>query len=452
MSRGGARAAALEALLAIDEGKFLGEALAASDARTKENPRDLRLARRIVRGVLKSRGKIDWTLSHFLKRGSLEDLDRAVLENLRIGLFQTMFLTSVPAHAAVNEAVRLARRRGGESASRFTNAILRRYLREGIPAGIPTLEDDPVGHLVAEESCPRWLAGRWVKRLGPETAHARMVASNRTPPLALRILAKGARDALGVRDALEEELRAREISFEQSELHRDVLLLPGGPDPRTLEAFTRGDIIVQDPSAALVTSMADPPERTTSLLDLCAAPGGKLIALASQAQMTGIMVGADRSPSRLARLLENRARAELGRVHVLAMDALQPALNRRFQTVLLDAPCTGLGTLARHADLRWRLQPEDSARLGRLAGTLLASAAELVEDGGLLLYSTCTTEPEENDDVISAFLTKRADFARERPVRPLPEGTVEENGTLRLLPEVHPGDGAFAVRLRKRIE
>ncbi|NNE08149.1 MAG: 16S rRNA (cytosine(967)-C(5))-methyltransferase RsmB, partial [Gemmatimonadetes bacterium] len=355
-----------------------------------------------------------------------------------------MFLTSVPAHAAVNEAVRLARRRGGESASRFTNAILRRYLREGIPAGLPALEDDPVGHLVAEESCPRWLAERWVKRLGPETARARRVASNRTPPLALRVLAEGSREAA------QQELRAREIRFAQSELHRDVLLLPGGTDPRTLESFTRGDVIVQDPSAALVTSMADPPERTTSLLDLCAAPGGKLIALASQSEVFGIVVGADRSPSRLKRLLENRARAELGRVHVLAMDALAPALNRRFQTVLLDAPCSGLGTMARHADLRWRIQPDDIPRLGRLAGSLLASAAELVEDGGLLLYSTCTTEPEENDDVIYDFLETRDDFARERPARPLPVGTVEESGTLRLVPEVHPGDGAFAVRLRKR--
>lgn len=444
MSRGNARSAALEALLAIYDGSFLGEALATSDTRTKDNPRDLRLARRIVRGVLKSRGKIDWTLSQYLKRGTLSDLDRPVLEILRIGLFQTMFLTSVPAHAAVNEAVRLARRRGGESASRFTNAILRRYLREGVPTGIPTLDDDPAGHLVVEQSCPRWLAERWIRLLGSETALARMMASNRTPPLSLRVLAEGSREAL------QAELRDREIRFAQSELHRDVFLLADGTDPRSLESFTRGDIIVQDPAAALVTSMADPPERTTSLLDLCAAPGGKLIALASQSEVLGIVVGADRSPVRLSRFLENRARAELGRVHVLAMDALKPALNRRFQTVLLDAPCTGLGTLARHADLRWRLRPDDIARLGRLAASLLASAAELVEESGLLLYSTCTTEPEENDDVIRSFLAKHDDFVLERPARPLPEGTVDGSGILRLVPEVHPGDGAFAVRLRKR--
>lgn len=444
MARSPARRAALAALLAIDDGIFLGPALQRSDRIAGEERRERDLSRRLVRGVLQTRARLDWIMEQLLHRKNPHGLDPRTRNILRLGLYQILFLSGIPPHAAVNETVRLARREGGEPAARLVNGILRRVLREGEPSGLPSIEDDPVGHLSIAESFPRWLVSRWVKRLGVEETAARLRAGNRPPPLSLRVL-----DQRKV-DSVFAELEAEGIEVVRSSLAPTVLLLRDGGNPARLAPFQRGDAIIQDEGMALVGTLAYPVPSVCRLLDLCAAPGGKLLALASTLSADSLAIGIDISPRRMERLRENKERLGLQSLRLVAADGLAlPFRDIRFSIVLLDAPCSGLGTLARKPDLRWRLREEDIPRLAKLSLRLLLSAATVVEPGGILVYSTCTTEPEENEETVRRFLERERGFRLERPELPLPDRALAPDGTLRLLPEKHGCDGVFAARLRR---
>ncbi|MBN1824741.1 MAG: 16S rRNA (cytosine(967)-C(5))-methyltransferase RsmB [Candidatus Eisenbacteria bacterium] len=444
MGRGGARAAALTALIAVEEGLFLEPALERGDRVAGPDGRERGLARRIVRGVLQNRGRIDWILGRFLDRSGPERLDPRTRNLLRAGLFQLLFLSAVPARAAVFETVALARRSGGEPAARLVNGVLRRFLREGEPPGIPSIEDDPAGHLSIRESHPLWLASRWVARLGVERAALRMAAGNRIPPLSLRVL-----DGKKV-DAIAGELEAEGAIVLKSALHPAVLMLREGGDPSRLAPFRRGEMIVQDEGIAAAGRAAEPVDPAARVADLCAAPGGKILPIAVALGPEGRSAALDLSERRLRRLEENRRRVAADRLLIAAADALAPPLRRaRFDLVLLDVPCSGLGVLARRPDLRWRVREEDPARLARLQIRMIRSAAELVEPGGLLVYSTCTTEAEENEETVGRFLGENRRFRLEAPPADLPESCVAPDGTVRILPETHRCDGAFAARLRR---
>lgn len=444
MSRSRARAAAAAALVAVEEGAFLDRALRKGDRLAGADPRERSFARRMVRGVLQMRGRIDWILERRLPRRGPDRLDPWTRNILRLGLYQILFFPGVPSHAAVHETVRVARGRGGEPAARLVNGVLRGVLRDGPPEGVPSLDEDPVGHLSIVESYPPWLVARWVVRLGPERAAERLRAGNRTPPLPLRVLDEG-RVGETVR-ALEEGGR----KVRRSRLVPEVLLLPEGGDPTELVPFREGRVIVQDEGAALASTLALPVDARARLLDICAAPGGKLLALAWRLSDASSAVGIDRSLWRMGRLRENRDRLRLRNVKILVGDGLAlPIRGPRFDRVLLDVPCTGLGVLARRADLRWRVKEEDIERLGLLAGRLLRAGADAVEPGGCLVYSTCTTEPEENERVVEGFLKGDRRFRLEPPERPVPEDTLGPDGMLRVLPETHGCDGAFAARLRR---
>ncbi len=443
MARPAGRAAALAALVSIDSGERLDGALLECDRRAGDDARERRLARRLVRGVSRRRGRLDWIIGRLLRRGGPDQLDRWSRNALRLGIYQILYLTSVPSHAAVYETVHLARVRGGRRAAGLVNALLRALLRDGVPAGVPSLEDDPVGHLAVEESYPPWLVSRWVKRLGIERAAARLRAGNRMAPLSLRILEEGA--VGGCAAELEEEgIRCR-----RSALHGAVLLIDDGGDPTRLALFREGRAIVQDEAAAVIGLLAEPLAPVESVLDICSAPGGKLLPVACRDDRRRLLVAADLSPARLRRLSENIERLALPTVLRVAVDGLRPAFRRRFDLVFADVPCTGLGTLARHADLRWRVAREDIDRLGRLALRLLRSAAEQVEPGGVLIYSTCSTEPEENGEVIDRFLESDSRFRIEPPAIPPAGGVLAPDGTVHVLPEEHGCDGAFGVRLRR---
>lgn len=442
MSRGEARAAALEALVLLEEGGRFEAALRQCDRRSGPDEREIRLARRLVRGVTKSRGRLDWILSRVLRKGNPEGLDPWSRNSLRIGLFQIIYLSSIPSHAAVGETVRLARRRGGRKGAGLVNAVLRTVVRDGLPGGAPDREDDPAGHLVVEESFPRWLAERWIRRLGVDGAAERMRAANRTPPLAIRVL------RLGDVDRCAAELHDAGLRPVKSRLHPGVLLVDGGRDPKSLGFFRDGLAVVQDEGAAVIGLLAGP-VGAAKVLDVCSAPGGKLIALMAEAAPGAFAIGADLSPRRLLRLRQNLERVGPLPVRPVAADGLALPFAGRFDLVLLDAPCSGLGTMARRADLRWRVREEDIGRLATLASRLLDSAAERVETGGTLLYSTCTTEPEENEEVVRRFLERNRRFRLEPPAAALAGGLLAPDGTVRVLPELHGCDGAFGARLRR---
>jgi 16S rRNA (cytosine967-C5)-methyltransferase len=348
---------------------------------------------------------------------------------------------SVPAYAAIAQTVELAKRRHGIGASKLVNAVLRRVDRERDSLE-PVRErrvSDPIERLALEHSHPRWLVARWVARWGAAETAQLLAVNNTEAPVVLRPFGI-------VREQLEATLDASNVATDEVTLVPDSLCLSAGSAPALsdLGAFRQGLFFVQDPAATLVTRYADFPAGAR-ILDLCAAPGGKALELSRDARL---VVAADFSNARLNRLRDNILRLDARNIVLVQGDAKYPPA-RNVEAVLLDAPCSGTGTFRRHPDARWRLKPDDIAQLAALQRDFLHGAASVVRPGGLLVYSTCTLEPEENDVQIEAFLATHPEFKLEPPSPGAVPDAVLDAGRLRVLPQRHGVDGAFAARLRR---
>jgi 16S rRNA (cytosine967-C5)-methyltransferase len=395
----------------------------------------------LVRGTLRLRGRLDYIIAHFCNR-PLDRLDADVLDVLRLGAYQLLVMDGVPAYAAVSQSVDLVRTPG---AGRLVNAVLRSIMRADGTVAFPDFAVDPVGWLTSWGSHPRWLVERWVARFGIQATRRLVESNNQRPVLYLHTVGESPAP-------MGERLAAAGIDAQPvSGIPGSVRVDSGAAIEAALAA---APVIVQDPAATLVAGFADPGGGL--LVDLCAAPGGKAIALAAVGGTThasGLqVVAADLSSARIGRLVENVNRLALP-VSVVIADGRRPPF-RPVDAVLIDAPCTGTGTLRRHADARWRIGPSDLAALVALQAALLESAATIVRPGGLLVYATCSIEDEENDEQVEAFLGRHNDFDVEPPgtAPPCnPDGLgITEDGRLRLLPQEHGFDGAFAVRMRRR--
>lgn len=399
--------------------------------------RDRRWTQELVYGTLRHRGWIDAVLEACV-RGGLARVDPDLTDVLRLGVHQLLFMGSVPAYAAIAQTVELAKRRRGTGAGKLANAVLRRVERERDDLHPERTADDAIETLAIAESHPPWVVARWVSRFGIDGARQLLQSNNTEPPLVVRPFGV-------VREQLEASLERSGIAGEDVPLDREALRLRGHVTLTELGAYRQGMLYVQDPGAAMVTRYAAFPAGSV-VGDLCAAPGGKSLGLAPDA---ALVVAADRSVARLARLRANVDRLEATNIMLVAMDAREPAL-RAVDAVLVDAPCTGTGTWRRHPDARWRLKASDLAVMAATQRNILGASATIVRPGGLLVYSTCSLEPEENDDQVAAFLGTHPDFELEAP----PPGDVPESvldqGMLRVLPHVHGCDGAFAARLRRR--
>lgn len=386
-------------------------------------------------GVLRLRGRLDHLIG-CLVSGGLERLEPAVLDILRLGAYQMLELDRVPGYAAVSEAVEAARAVSGDGAAALTNAVLRRLGREGMGAcPFPSREDEPVGYLVSWGSHPGWLIERWLERWSPSQVESLVEYNNARPAVYLSVL--GARD-----DALE-RLADAGIEAEAAERSSGSVRIDSSQVARALGVV---DAVVQDPGAAAVVDYAalDP---EIGVVDLCSGPGGKAALLAGRGHEVWAF---DISKIRLARLRANKERLGLSRLHVAAADSVRiPAAD--VGAVLLDAPCTGTGTLARHPDGRWRLRPADLKRLLALQRRLLDAGAQALAEGGTLVYATCSLEPEENEEQVEAFLKRHPGFELEPPGPGLvPAELLGTEGELRVLPQEHGMDGAYAARLRRR--
>ena len=320
-----------------------------------------------------------------------------MLELLRLGAYQLLYLQGVPAYAAVSESVELVRKRVGERPVGLANAVLRKLAREGAGADrFPDYEDDPATFLSTWGSHPRWLIERWLRRWPAPVVRATVDADNRRPPVSLVPLDVDADEA--VRVLLRAGLSATPVGAGTG----CVRLGEGVQPTDALAALPHA--IVQDPAAHLVARYADVPTGT-NVADLCSAPGGKVVAVADRPAYT---LASDRSESRIRMVRENALRTGR-RVGLAVADANRPPI-ASVDVVLLDVPCTGTGTLARNPDARWRLRPESVDEMAAVQERLLEAAASVVSPGGLLVYSTCSLEPEENDDRVRSFLAAHADF------------------------------------------
>ena len=398
--------------------------------------RDRRWVRELVYSTLRRRAVLDALLSERV-RGGLARLDADVTDLLRLGIYQLLHMRSVPAYAAIAQTVELAKRRHGIGASKLVNAVLRRVDRERDALEVPT-PADPVDALALRHSHPRWLVARWVARWGAEDTERLLEANNREAPLVARPYGM-------VREQLEATLEGAGVHVAEVPLVRDSIELVGPVSSLTeLGAWRQGLFFMQDPGASLVTDYAAV-EPGSVAADLCAAPGGKSLELSRRASL---VVASDLSFARLQRVLENARRVDARALLPLVADARFPAV-RALDAVLVDVPCTGTGTFRRHPDARWRLKPSDLAVMGALQRAIVRAAARVVRPGGLLVYSTCSLEPEENDAQIESFLADHPEFTLEPPPAGAVPPSALDAGRLRVLPQRHGTDGAFAARMRR---
>ena len=429
-----ARVVAAEVVAELRRGELLDMAFDRHSARL--DVRDRRFARELVYGTLRRRAWLDALLEARVK-GGLSRLDPDVLDLLRLGSYQLLFMRSVPAYAAIAQTVEIVKRRHGIGASKLSNAVLRRLDRERDSLALEA-PADPVDALALAESHPRWLVARWIARWGETETRALLQANNAEAPLVLRPMHV-------VREQLEAMLESSEVAVTDAPLVSDSVQIASSVSALTeLGAFKQGLFHLQDPASTLVTKYAAIAEGSV-VADVCTAPGGKAVELSRRASL---VFASDLSAGRMRRVVENIRRMELGSIIPYVADARRPAL-KEVDAVLIDAPCTGTGTFRRHPDARWRLKTSDLAVMGAMQRETLRSASTMVKPGGLLVYSTCSLETEENDAQVERFLSENATWRLEPP----PEGSVPSSvldaGRLRVLPQRHGTDGAFAARLRR---
>jgi 16S rRNA (cytosine967-C5)-methyltransferase len=408
-------------------GDFVEARLEAALAGTRLSPADRHLCQELAYGIVRWQATLDWLIAR--KTGAR--VQKPMLQNLlRLGLYQIFWLERIPDHAAVHETVELARQSGFHSQAGFINAVLRGYLREfdatrSLLAGLK-VEQPHLGY-----SHPEWLVARWQKRWGADRA-ARLMEWNNTPPKTF------ARVNTLKADPAKLLVQWREEDVEYDFVHHDwleenmVFELKSHPLLGRLPSFQQGLFYVQDPGTLLAVRELDP-QPGESVLDLCAAPGGKLTYIAQLMRNEGRLLAHDTAPERLKLIEQNCARLGVTCVQTASPSTLDPQPSTPFDRVLIDAPCSNTGVMRRRVDLRWRIRLEEIGRLRATQRELLRQGAAFLKPGGTLVYSTCSLEPEENSEVVDEFLGERADFKLER--------------TRELLPFVDGVDGTYVARL-----
>ncbi|HEX8707533.1 MAG TPA: 16S rRNA (cytosine(967)-C(5))-methyltransferase RsmB [Pyrinomonadaceae bacterium] len=427
-----ARMAAFSILRRVEEdGAYASVLLAESDEELRAD--DRALSYELVLGTLRRRLWLDSLIEHYSGGRRSESLDAPVLRALRLGLYQLRFLSRIPASAVVNEAVNLAHLSRLRSASGFINAVLRRATRE--PDYDPAANvSDPIERLAIETSHPAWLIERWLKAFGAEETEAFARASNEAPPVAFRVVPLKASEA-----EVLEQLRAAGALLTPSEIAPAAWRIQGAG--ALLRVLAReGKVYVQDEASQLVAHVLDA-RAAESVLDVCAAPGSKTTHIAARSPGLRLIVAGDLHEHRLATVREASLRQGVRSLSLVVHDASAgvPFAVGAFDRVLVDAPCSGTGTLRRNPEIRWRISPSDIFELAARQQRIVAEAAQMVRRGGRLVYSTCSVETEENEGVIAAFLKENTDF-RQVPAETRTAGC---GPSVRIWPHREGADGFF---------
>ncbi len=402
------------------------------------------LATELVNGVLRQRLLLDFVLSRHYHHDMAKAAPvlRAVL---RIGAYQLLFLDRIPAWSAVDECVKLAKKYKGRHLAGIVNAVLRKIPKDREAAEAPLRAEPPAKRLSIASSHPEWLVLRWLERYGEEKTLAMLSANNEPPLTGLRVNALKTSPETMRKALLDAGVVPVETGMERFMLTRDFT---------SVEPFVRlGLVTVQNPTQALPCLLLGACPGNT-VLDMCAAPGGKSTFLGELMQNKGRIIALDRYPNKCEKIARRAESLGITIIETIAGDALDSAGEERPDAILLDTPCTGSGVLARRPDLRWRITPGKLDELTALQARLLDRAAGLLRAGGILVYATCSVEEEENGRQIDRFLDRHPDFVRERSPHALPEifsSREEKPGSYLTLPGEHEGfDGGFAQRLRKR--
>jgi len=407
-----ARLAAFNILKQVETGAFSSILLASEEPHLR--PADKALCHELVLGVLRRQLRLDKILDHFSRR-RIESLDPPVRIALRLGLYQLRHLTRIPPSAAVNESVSLVRAARLSSASALVNAVLRRSTRE--PDFDPAADvSDPLERIAIKTSHPVWLIDRWATAFGLDEAESFATSNNVMPPTAFRVVANRADPSV-----IFSRLTAAGATLESSDIV-DGAWRVSGATLLLRELTAAGTIYLQDEASQLVARELEVKPRERAL-DLCAAPGGKTTMMADRSGDSAFIVAADRSETRMATLVNTMKLHELKSIKPVILNALEtlPFAERNFDKLLVDAPCSGTGTLRRNPEIRWRLTPPDVGKFAEQQKLILIRAAEMVKPGGRLIYSTCSVEPQENEEVIEEVMARDERFQLVKTRRTWPQ-------------------------------
>jgi 16S rRNA (cytosine967-C5)-methyltransferase len=445
-----AREAALDVLVRVEEIQSYSNLLLNQTLQKHALERaDAALATELVYGTIGRLNTLDFFLERFVAKG-LNKLEPWVKCLLRLSLYQLMYLERVPDHAAVSEAVNMAKRRGHQGISGMVNGVLRNVLRNKEQLVLPSQLGDKK-RIALTHSHPEWLVARWIKQFGPELTEQICAANNEAPHVSIRT-----NTMLHSRRELLELLQASGIQAEASGLAPAGILVRGAGNMAMDPRFQQGAFSIQDESSMLVAEAVDP-KPGMKVLDCCAAPGGKTAHIAEKMNDKGSIRACDLHAHKQKLIDDQARRLGLDSIHTLVADATmldEHFADKSFDRILLDAPCSGLGVIRRKPDLKWAKQESEIEEVRKLQSSILEHVHRLLKPGGILVYSTCTLEYEENEGQVRGFLAQHKDFSLE----PFPSeafagsGIPEEtlaSGMLQIYPHEFHSDGFFIARLNK---
>jgi len=442
------RTLAVNILNRVDEAQAFAEPLLDTElsAGHPASDADRGLLTFLVYGTLRMRGFLDFLIDSFY-RGNPDTLQTGIRNILRVALYQIRFAEKIPAYAAVDDAVETAKQLfpGRE---KLVNAILRNALRGMAGVKIPSFDTEPARHISVAYSHPRWLVERWISSFGIQETLELCKADNEIPPITLRVNRfKATRE-----DMLQRLARSGYDAKPTAYSPEGIILAKVPASLREMPEVTSGFLYVQDEASQLVSRLLAP-HRGQRLLDLCAGTGGKTTHLAALMEDQGEIVAADNQPAKLRSLESTLERWGMASVKTAVVDAAAAAdmtMLGTFDRILVDVPCSGLGTLRRNPEIRWHLTEQKLREFPALQKRILANAAARVKRGGFVLYSTCSVMPEENDGVVEPFLETNSEFALFRQSTTVPAEVLDPKGFLRTFPHRHGTDGFFGALLIRR--
>ncbi len=394
----------------------------------------------IVHGVTRWLGRIDWILNGFYK-GQFSKCIPNVKNAMRVALYQILFLDKIPEYAAVNEAVDFVKKLQGQKPADLTNAVLRNIIRNKDSIRYPEPEEDLAVYFSAYYSHPTWLVKRWINRYGKEQTEKLLIANNVKPSLTLRV-----NTLVTTPEELKSLLNSVELKFSDGKYIPEFIRMSALSNITDWEYFHKGYFSVQDESTGFPIKLLDV-KPGMRVLDLCAAPGGKTAFISDVMNNTGEVVALDRYESRLKILIKNLDRLKVTNVIRKVIDANDYEDAEGFDRVLVDAPCSGLGTLTKKPDLKWKRDLGDIRKIVNIQYDLLKKGASLLKPSGFIVYSTCTIEPEENFEIVKKFLLENANFSLVNAGQEFVKELIDENGCVTTLPHIHGIDGSFAAKL-----
>ncbi|MBZ0203425.1 MAG: 16S rRNA (cytosine(967)-C(5))-methyltransferase RsmB [Ignavibacteria bacterium] len=413
------------------------------------NDYDKSLLNEICHGVIRWMRRLDWFLNGFY-RGNWEKCTPEIKNTLRVALYQILFLNKIPDFAAVNEAVEFVKKISTQKHADVVNGLLRTIIRTKNDLVYPTREIDEVKYLAIMQSHPNWMIKRWIERFGFDDAAILAEANNKRPILTLRIntLKTG-------RNEVFKRFEERNIVFRTCRYIDYFVTLRLMSKIYLDEDFVSGKYTVQDESAGLPAVLLNPKENDV-ILDMCAAPGGKSTHIAQLIGNKGKIYSVDKYDAKINMMRKNAERLGITNIEFIQDDATDfqnPMLKDiKFDKILLDAPCSGLGVLSKKPEIRWKREMEDILALAILQKKLLNSAANYLKPGGVIVYSTCSTEPEENMDIVKDFIEKNPDFYIDSAAQYVNKDLVNADGCIETFQHKHNIDGSFAARLIRRAQ